>query len=157
MWRRRIIAAAVIVVIAGGGYLVWRLTHPPLTDKEQIEQLIDQIERGIEIKSPRTVLGTIADDYRDSCGYTKQDIRQLSFGLLRTEGKPQVTLDKVNIAVHGDEATADISGRVALVSGEQESHPFQGSLTVVLRKRDGAWRITSTAGWQTQAGEGFEE
>ena len=157
MWRKRLIAAAVIVIVAGGGYLAWRLTHPPLTDKQQIERLFDEIERGIEIKSPRTVLGTIADDYRDTFGYTKQDIRQLSLGLLRTEGKPQVTLDKVNIAVHGDDATAEVSGRVTLVSGEQESQPFAGSLTVVLRKRDGAWRITSTTGWQTHASEGFEE
>jgi hypothetical protein len=157
MWRTRIIVVAVIVTVGGGGYLAWRLTHPPLTDQQQIEQLLDQVERGIEIKSPRTVLGTIADDYRDSFGYTKQDIRQLSFGLLRTEGKPQVTLDKVNIAVHGDEATAEVSGRVTLVSGGHESQPFEGGLTLELRKRGGTWQITSTTGWQTRASEGFEE
>ena len=157
MSRKRLIAALLIAILAGGGYLAWRLTHPPLSDQEQINRLLDRVERGIETKTPRTVLAAIADDYRDAYGYTKLDIHRLSLGLLRTTGRPQVTLDRVDIQVHGDAAQARLHGEVALIEAGQQSQAFSGALTIQLRKRGGKWQIVSTAGWQAEAGAGFEE
>jgi hypothetical protein len=157
MWRKRLIAALLIVIVVGAGYLAWSFTHPPVSDEEQVNRLLDRIEQGVETKSPRMILSTIADDYRDAYGYTRLDIHRLSLNLLRTTGRPQVNLDRVDIRVHGDEADVGVHGEVTLIEAGQESQEFSGSLTVQLRKRGGRWQIVSTAGWQTEAGGGFEE
>jgi len=157
MQRRRLIAAAVIILLGGGAYLVWRLTHPTLSDQQQIEELLDRIEQGVEKKSPRMILGAIADDYRDDYGLTRLDIHRLSLNLLRTEGRIQVVLTRPKIEVHGEQATADVTGEVTLSEGGYQAQEFSGALTIHLRKRGGQWRIVSTGGWQGEVMGGFEE
>lgn len=157
MLRKRLISAAIIIVVIAGAIIIWRLTHPPIPDREQIDRLIDSVEQGVELKKPREILANIADDYKDSAGFTKQDIHRLSLSLLRVEGRPQVTLSDVKIEIHGKEADAHIDGEVTIAFGGTESQEFKGTLDVHLSKRTGKWLIDSTSGWQGNYGGGFDE
>jgi len=154
--KRLILAAVVIIIVVIGAIFIWRATHPPLSDKEQIEQLLDRVEQGVEKKSPSTILSTISDDYRDSFGFTKLDIHRLSLELLRTQGTPQVVLENVKIDIEGKQATVNVTGQVSLRFGGQETREFAGALTLELHKNR-AWHVISTSGWQAQAEQGFEE
>lgn len=156
MWRTRLIAAAVILILGGGGYLVWRLTHPPLSDEEQIARLIDRVEQGVEKKSPRMILANIADDYRDPFGFTKRDIYRSALSLLRTEGSLQVVLSDVEIAVNDADADVAVTGEVMLTEGGEQSQAFRGALTIHLRERDGKWLVTSATGWQSGVTSEFD-
>jgi len=157
MLRKRLISAVVIIVVIVGAAVIWRLTHPQVSDEEQIIRLIARVEQGVELKKPREILANIADDYKDSAGFTKLDIHRLSLSLLRVEGRPQVTLSNVKIEIHGKEADAHIDGEVTIAFGGTESQEFKGTLDVHLSKRSGEWLIDSTSGWQGNYGGGFDE
>jgi hypothetical protein len=157
MPRKRLISAVVIIAVVIGAVVIWRLTHPPISDQEQINRLIDRVEQGVERKKPSEILATIADDYRDSTGFTKRDIHQLSLSLLRVDGRPQVTLTDVRIEIHGNEADVSLEGDVRIAFAGAESQEFNGALSVHLSKRSGKWLIVSTSGWQGEVGGGFEE
>jgi len=157
MRRKRLIAAAVIVILAGGGYLAWRLIHPPISDQEQINRLLDRVEQGVETRRPRDILSAIADDYHDAAGLTKRDLHRMTLVLLRLPVPPEVVIDKVDIRVRGDAAVAGVQGRVTLNEGGLPPELFSGAITVELRKRRGEWLVVSTAGWQGRLAEETEE
>jgi hypothetical protein len=154
--KRLILAGLVAIIVIVGAILIWRATHPPLSDKEQIEQILDRIEKGVETKNPSAILSTISDDYRDSFGFTKLDIHRLSLSLPRMHGTPRVVLADVQIAIRGKRATVNLSGEVTVRFGGEQTQEFAGALTLELRK-NGAWHVISTNGWQGRVEQGFEE
>lgn len=160
MRHKGLIAAIMLVVLGGAGYTAWRLTHPGLSEREQVLRLFDQLEQGVETRTPRTILDTVANDYRDPFGYTKRDIYRLSLSLRRTQGAPapEVVIDEISLELEQGTGTAKatVTGRVTMHETGFEAQRYAGSVTFHLRKERGRWLITSTEGWQEQVAAEYE-
>jgi hypothetical protein len=156
MWRGRLIAAGIVLLLGGGGYVAWRLTHPPRSDREQINRLLERIECGVETKRPRMIVSAISDDYRDDSGLTKRDLHRLSLELLRTRGTPQVIIEEIKVVIRGARADVRLAGEAAIYERGRKTDQYSATVNLHLCKRHGRWLITSTSGWQGKVAEEVE-
>ena len=133
-----------------GALGAWWLLRPRPTDREQIERVVDQIEKGVESKRPGHVLGQISADYHDSSGATKTDLRRLSLALMRSEVSVEVTIDRFEFQVHGRDAegTAEVG---ILARGGGADVRASGPVRILFAKERKGWKVTSAEGWQAWA------
>jgi len=135
----------VLSVIAVG---IWWLCRPRVSNWEQIEKLVIQIERGIETKNLRQVMVAISEDYRDPLEQTKRDIHRLGVGALQTQGDFEVTINRFFLDVEGKQAHADIDVDVRVITSEGAGTAFSGTVAVEFRKERRGWKVISAPRWQ---------
>lgn len=128
------------------------------TEEDKVRKVITDVQRSAEEKKVLAVLDHISRSYRDPQGYDRDGIKGLLAFYFFRHQKVSVYLPDIEIIVTGGTATAVfqaiLTGRG---TGESAGAVLPEALgayhfEVLLRKEDGAWKVTS-AKWE-RAGEG---
>jgi hypothetical protein len=124
-----------------------------LSPEDQIRALLNEGVAALEAQDVAGAADLLHDDYKDGGGRTKSALKGVTFMALR-RGPVFIGLTKVDIAVDGARATADVEG-VALqgqpeVKVARDLLPERGrafDVTVALtRVDDDTWRVTAIDG-----------
>lgn len=145
----------VLAIIAASGIGWWAL-YPRPSDEDRIRALITELRRGVEDKAPNRVMSLISDDYRDDFRLRRKDLSILVLGVLRTRADIAVAIHQSRIQVRGRKATATLGGEATVSEGPEAVGRYFGTVTLLLRKEPGGWKIVSTRGWQKRVLQGFE-
>ena len=151
--RRKLIGAVLLAAIAAA--LGWHFTRKALSDREQLEQLLDQVQRAAHTKDVKLGLSCLSRDYRDSSGLNKWAIHRLALRAGHSPETFRVLISDLNLSLRGREASARMEVQVMVRNGEVIEGEYAGPLVLSFRKERGGWRITSSSGWQSWA-EGLE-
>ncbi len=146
-----------VVVLVGGGYLVYRYTRPPATDRQQIQSLILKAARALEQRRVSTFLTVIADEYNDGA-HTKQDLARLARSAVLEADEIRIVPYLRSLELQDTTATAVVEAEVTLsptapgpASGEAVSERY--TVRLALTKRPRGWQVISAQGWQGAEGQ----
>jgi len=151
--RRVLIAIGAGLIAAGVWYYLTRT--PRLSDREQIIQMVVEVERAVEAGHTSTVLSYFSDDYKDSMGYDRRSLQRFLMGGLRDSGGIDVVAQLGEINVQGDSATLQVEADYAFgqsAGGDGSTHV---ALDVTLQRERRGWKIVRTEGWQGSMLEGL--
>ena len=134
------------LIVALGLALVFMFWPAELTDEEQIQQLLGQVESGFEEASIKEVAATISESYSDKDGLSRNSIKGILFQQFRKRGPIELIFSPIVVAVDGDSAQA--SFQVATVERDATliGLPTNADLLhveVILQREEEGWKITS--------------
>jgi ketosteroid isomerase-like protein len=140
-----------LIVAAGlvAGYLGLR---PPLSDADRIRALVADVTQAINQRALERVLACVADDYHDSQGHTKADLRRLLWQAGRSGGSYYVRSAIRGLVISGGGMRASVVVEAEVwrgESGERENYELQATL----EKRGRRWLVVRAEGWQQAAAE----
>jgi uncharacterized protein (DUF1810 family) len=145
-WKWLGVLLLALAVTAG---LAWWLFRPRLSDEEQIEMVVSQVEAGVEAKSPRRIMAHVSRQYSDSEGLNYSKVEMLSRRLLREIQRVEVNiLDYEEPIIQGDFADLRLTAQVTVFSSNTPAAEVQGDMEVVLFKERGRWKVINAEGWQ---------
>ena len=148
---KRLLGLIIILALIAAGIAVWLLTHPALTDREQILRLISQAEEGVETKNSSKVMDCISQDYQDRHGFRKRDLARYVIAFSRqSKGDFDVTLGPPSLTITDDHAVVQLMVTIRPMMTPEGSPPalFEGPVTAHLRKEDAGWKVMSAEGWE---------
>lgn len=125
---------------------VWRATHPPLSDSQQIAANLDALVDATNRRSARGVSRFLSSDFEFG-GTKKRDFQPQLAGALLQYRVVELELSGVQTTVNGDSANS--SGRYNLsLKSELASPPelSKGEFKVRWRKIEGEWKIVQATG-----------
>ena len=136
-----------LVVLAAAG-LILLFVRKPLSDREQIAQLIERLETTIEKKDLGGIMGCISKNYKDGYGITRRDILQLAFRYVRSSDRADILVSDASLRVQSN--TASASMHVDAEYAEQGGQPMRISsdITLFFEKEGRRWVIARSSGWQ---------
>lgn len=122
------------------------------TPEQAIRKTLSKIEEGIEGRSLSQVMDRISDDYNDSKGRLKQDIKRYTqLQILRNQKIhiftriKSIKIDKKRAKVEISSAMTSREGDLSIEENRLKADTF--SSTIVLNEQDGKWMVTSS-NWQ---------
>ena len=135
--------ALVSVIVLTVLFVFW---PAELTDEEQIQQLLGQVESGFEEGSIKEVAATISETYSDQDGLSRNSIKGILFQQFRKRGPIELIFSPIVVAVDGTSAQA--SFQVATVERDATliGLPTNADLLhveVTLQREEEGWKITS--------------
>ena len=143
---KRLFLATGTLILLLSAVLVWRITHPALTDHQQIAANLDGIADAASRRSARGVANFLSKDF-DFNGTNKRDFQnQLVAGLLQYR-VVELKLNGVQTNVNGDSASS--AGRYNLSLKSEYNSPPQvstGEFKLKWRKIDGEWKVVGGQG-----------
>ncbi len=146
-----VIGAALIAV--GAWYFLAKGPRPD--DREQIIQMVVEVEQAVEARRTSTVISYFSEDYKDTMGYDRRSLQRfLMAGLHNSDGIDVVT-QLGEIDVQGDTATVHVEADYAFggsAGGDGSAHM---SVDVTLQRERGGWKIVRADGWQGSMLEGL--
>jgi hypothetical protein len=148
-WRQICVLTVVLAFVLGG---IYKLTHSsPLSEREQILQMIDYGKQAVEKKSARRAMSLIAKDYSDNEGNNYRALQQLANQVLTGARKVQVTIAAKDILqLQPPHAVVRVAGIVTFSDqGYSEKQDFD--FTLHLSKRDGNWKVQRIEGMKMMA------
>jgi hypothetical protein len=146
--------ALALVIILAGLFLSYRGFRPGVSDKDQVLNLIGDVELAANQRDWGRVLNHVSADYHDKSGMNKDSLRGLALqaggGLdaFRVQTRvPAITVSDRN------RASALVQVKVAHGQGETEQY----AVTVVFEKRKKFlwlrdWVVVEADGWQGAVG-----
>ncbi len=149
MRRRRVWLILGAAVLIGGGVLYFVVLRPePVSDRQQILQLIADVERAVEQQRVSALMAHISEDYEDSHGYNRRTVQRLVVAAARDARTMDLSVQCPEISVQGDTASF-----VAEVDYSLDSTVERGSTTHLtvrgwLRREGRRWRVVRAEGWQ---------
>ena len=153
--RKAVIVAAVVVAALAAGVLAWRFTRRPLSDRAQIEGLLDRVEEAVQAKNVKQGLGCLSSDYRDSFGLSKRMVQRLALQAQQSPRTFRVLISNLDLDITGDEAQGRLQVELEVRNGDIVEGDYSGPILLGFRKEGGDWRIVSSGGWQSWV-EGYE-
>jgi hypothetical protein len=122
------------------------------TDEARIRKVLDEGAAALEARDTARAADTLAPDYRDPRGRTRDQLERMAFFVLQ-QGPVLVRLGEVKVEVTGAKATAAVHGLAVQGSGQLKSAadllPTNSEaldLTVHLAKHGSEWKVTSIEG-----------
>jgi hypothetical protein len=150
MNMKKIVALIVIVVIILGG-VAWWIFHPRPNDRQQIDQLISRVEKGIEDRNSHQIMSCVSKDYSDSVGINYSRISLLAARLQQTTGKIVIDItDFQEPRIEGDTAKMQLTVKI-VVADETMNGTVGGPVELTMKRDRGEWKIQSASGWQEWA------
>lgn len=149
--RSRLTWIGIAVIVLGGAvyYYVYVMRPQRGTDREQILQLIADVEKAVEQERVSGVMRHISEDYEDSHGFNRRMVQRMVVAGVHDPQTLNLSVQVPQIEVIGDTATfvaeVDLATGDAPVSADTAHH-----LTVTghLRREGGTWKVVSADGWQ---------
>lgn len=144
-------AIALTAVLVVGGLVVGYLgLTPRLSDRDQIMAIIARAEQAANQGDWGRLLSFVADDYSDSSGLTKNDLKRMAL-----EGGRSFDAVRVKAKVQGL-AVSDKGRATALLlvtvcddhAGQTQTREY--SVTATFEKRGRRWVVTQAEGWQEE-------
>jgi hypothetical protein len=107
------------------------------SDEEQVRALIDDVESAAEARDASDVLEHVADDYADSSGLDKRDLREFLLGYFLSHPKLEllVNIESLEFPVDG------LAQAVVSVTAVELGDPGRQRLKVEFRRVGGEWRV----------------
>lgn len=150
--RWALLAIGAGLIAAGVWYYLTRT--PRLSDREQIIQMVVEVERAVEAGHTSTVLSYFSDDYKDSMGNDRRAMQRFLLAGLHDSGGIDVVAQLGEISVAGDTATVHVEAEYNFgqsAGGDGSRHVV---LDVTLQRERRGWKIMAADGWQTAANDG---
>ena len=152
--RRKLVILAAAAAIAAG-VLGWHSTRKPLSDREQLEQLLDQMQRAAHTKNVKLGLSYVSGDYHDSFGLNKWAIQRLALWAREKSQSFRVLISDLSLSINRNQAQGRMELEVVVRSEDVIEAQFSGPIVLSFRKERGGWKIISASGWQSWM-EGFD-
>lgn len=145
---RKIILSLGVLFLLFGGLIWWRVTHPPLTDEEQIASNLEGLRASAEAGSVGGVMGYLAEDFTWD-GRKRSEVSSLLYaafydGLRKRDLR--LTFTNVHPAVQGATATTTGHYKVDVRNYRSSVDSQDGEFSTQWEKRDGQWKITHASG-----------
>jgi len=147
-WRRLRWVLPLVLLAAAG--LILLLVRKPLSDREQIAQLIQRIESSIEKKDLGGITSCVSKDYRDDYGITRRDILRLAFRYVRSADQAEILISDASLRLQHDMASASMHVDVEYAEQGGQLTRVSGDVTLFLEKEGGRWVIVRSSGWQSR-------
>jgi hypothetical protein len=108
------------------------------SDEEQVRALIDSVEAAAEARDAGDVLAFVADDYADSNGLDKTQLRDFLRGYFLAHARLElvVSIESLEFPVDG------LAQAVVTVATVELGDPDLQRLKVEFRRKDGRWLAT---------------
>jgi len=137
----------VAVVVAGGLYYSQRMGGGK-NDRQQIIELVADVERAVEEKKTSGLMHHVSQDYQDETGNDRRALQRLVMAAFRDNQPFEVVVQLSDLEIHGDEATltADVEFSVGQPVGIGESTRLR--VTASLRREGGGWKVLKAEGWE---------
>jgi hypothetical protein len=110
------------------------------SDEQQVRALIDEVESAAEARDTSDVLEHVADDFVDSDGLDKTQLRDFLRGYFLAH-------PRLELAVHIESLEFPVDGlaqAVISVTTVELTDPHLQRLRVEFRRSDGRWRVART-------------
>ncbi len=120
------------------------LTTAKLTDAEQISQILDEVQQGMQARRIFSVMAHVSRSYKDREGRDYDALAAYLNAVFKAYREVRVHRVKPRIAIQGTQARAvETFGTIAKPNNPAEHPPIDlhGQVTVYLEKVDGAWKI----------------
>jgi hypothetical protein len=121
----------------------WFLWPQQQTDKEQLQESLHNIVRGIGDRRSKDVLTEISDTYKDQTGWSKQNIRGILFQQFQQKESfsLRITAKEFSITPHTAEIVADV-----VVFGGSMWNPNSDTMNLLVyfaykKEKDDVWRV----------------
>ena len=150
--RRALIVVGAGLIAAGLWYYFAR--GPRLDDREQIIQMVVDVEQAVETKRTSTILDYFSEDYKDSMGYDRRALQRLLFAGFRQAGYVDVVAQLGEISIQGDTATVHVETDYAFGQAGGGDGSAHVALDVTLQRERSGWKIVNAEGWHTAANDG---
>lgn len=142
MFRLRSAALVLgVLLLLLGGVLVWRATHPPLTEEQQVAVLVEDVRSAVATRNTNRLAGYFADDFTWN-GQSKRELESTLRGTFFQVRDLQPSVSNLTISVLDAKATA--YGNYSLryrVQNTQTMGTRIGRFQLALEKRAGEWKI----------------
>ncbi|PQV65401.1 hypothetical protein B1R32_101141 [Abditibacterium utsteinense] len=149
---RKFFPILALLILVVGGVLLWRWTHPKLSDEEQIAANLNGICEGAKARSPRAITDYLSKDFKAG-DTTKSELQNsLVAGILQyrvIDLKISSVKTSVLRASLGEGVTASSEGQFLLsLKSEYNSQPQiqTGKFDLKWRKIDGEWKVITAQG-----------
>ncbi len=140
---RKFLPFLILLVLLAGGVFIWRLTHPKLSDEEQIAANLDAICEAARNRSSRGITDYLAKHFKTG-GIGKKDFQNsLVAGMLQVRVIDlQVSALSTEFYGQGAESTGNY---VLSLKSEFDSPPQiqKGKFDLKWQKIDGEWKIVA--------------
>ncbi len=139
--KKVLIGVVVLAALGGATYLVMELLT---TQEQRVRRGVRRLAGRREARDSRGFCQLLTEDYKDANGLNRLSMRALlTHGLVQLS-YIEVRLEALEVAVTGDEATAEFTGYVTAEARERSQQPpwrHQSLVRLRLRKTDGEWRV----------------
>lgn len=139
---RKLVIALGLIFLLGGGYFWWRVTHPPLSDTEQIAANLEDIRQSLENGNIERALNYTTEDAKFA-GQSRSQIRsQFTIGSFLNREDVRVTFTNTRHDVRG--ATASTKGHYKVdVNRRFGPDSSDGDFSLEWQKQNGEWKISN--------------
>lgn len=138
---RKLVIALGLIFLLGGGLLWWRVTHPPLTDQEQIAANLEDIRQALENGNIERALNYLSEDAKFA-GQSRSQIRsQFTIGQFLNRADIRVNFLNTRHEVKGAAATTKGHYKVD-VRQRFSPESYDGDFSLEWQKQDGQWKIS---------------
>lgn len=143
---KKILPFLALVLVIALGFFAWRLTHPALTDEQQIAANLAGIESAASNKSASGVASYLSKNFKFN-GIKKSEFQNQLVGAFLQYRVVKLQTDGVKTQVKGDAATSvggwNLGIKSEFTSPEQTT---SGQFELKWRKEDGEWKIVEANG-----------
>lgn len=145
LWRNVLMASGLALLLLGGGSF-WRVSHPVLTDEQQIEANLEELRVAVEARDARGVLKQLSPGFNWN-GQSRKTIAENLPQVFFNWRDVRVSFTKVKTIVRGRDAT--LTGRYNMTFRPQpkaDADTHSGSFSLQWRKLKGEWKIDEAQG-----------
>lgn len=134
-----LIAIVGIVIVAGGGWMMWRSTHPALSDEEQIHANLQAITDAAARHSSGGILDYLADGFTWN-GQNRHDVASMLSGAMFEFNEVRIQTAQISVQPQG--ALMVSKGEYTLIVRERkatEPHTYRGQFEIEWQKQGRHW------------------
>ena len=146
---KKIFLVSGVLILLVSGFFIWRASHPPLTDQQQIAANLDAIASAADARDAVTIAGFMAPSFKfnGNSGMERKEFQRQLYGGILQYRVIDLKINGVKVEVKGD--VADSDGRYLLnLKSEFDSPPtpYSGDFKLKWKKLDGEWKISEVEG-----------
>lgn len=139
--KKPLIAAGILAMLTVATWLVMQWLT---TDEQRVTRAVGRLVARLEARDPAGLCQLLTEDYRDANGFDRLSLRALLTRGLVHLATLRVQTDALEVAVAGNEATAEFTAYAVAEArdhGQQPPWRHQTLVRLRLRKAEGDWRV----------------
>ncbi len=143
---RKFLPVFTVVLLLSGIFWIWRATHPPLSDEQQIAAHLNSICEAAQARNSRGITDFLSKNFQSN-GVGKKEVQTSLVGGILQYRVIDLKVNRVENIVRGESARSTGNFTLSLQS-ERESPPqfSAGKFDLTWRKIEGEWKIIGAQG-----------